>query len=442
MRGIPPPLLIRSGRIIDSSAGIDFVGDVSIVAGRILAVGRPGLPAPDGAVEIDAGGLIVCPGFVDLHTHLRFPGFPEKETIESGTAAAAAGGFTTVCAMANTDPVVDSVEVVQQVRAECRRSARVHVQQLAAVSLGLRGEALAPLSALAETGVPSFSDDGKPIWNGSLMEEALGWSGILGKPISVHEEDPGLVRGGVANAGEPAKRLSLPPWPCSGEASLVARDLRLLEEVGGRLHIAHVSCRETVELVRAGRARGLPVTAEVTPHHLRLTDALLAGEPARGLPPAHPCCKVNPPLRAPHDVEALVDALADGTIGAVATDHAPHAAADKQPPFTAAAFGFTAIETALPLLLDLERESMLGMARLVECLTCGPARIFGLDAGTLRPGAPADVCVFDPHAVWRVTDGALMSRGKNTPLQGVELTGRVTHTVVGGELVHTLAVHP
>jgi dihydroorotase len=433
----PAPLLIRGGRVIDPSAGLDRVADVLLQEGRIATVTDPGLPAVAGASVVDAGGHIVCPGFVDLHTHLRFPGFPDKETVESGTAAAAAGGFTTVCAMANTDPVVDSASVLQQVLDECDRSAFVRVHQLGAVSAGLEGRELADLRSLANAGAAAFSDDGKPIWNAPLMEEALGWSQVLEKVVSVHEEDPAIVRGGVANAGGLAEALKLPPWPCTGEASLVARDITLLERVGGRLHIAHVSCADTVALLRAARDRGLAVTAEVTPHHLRLTDRLLEGDAELALAPAHPCCKVNPPLRTQHDIDALVAALADGLIQAVATDHAPHTSRDKDRPFAAAAFGFTSIETALSLLLDLERQGLLSMSILVERLTCGPAQVFGLAAGTLRMGAPADVCVFDPTAAWKVTSESLRSRGKNTPLLGAELVGKVTHTIVGGELVYT-----
>ncbi len=432
----PRPLVIRAGRVIDPSAGLDRLADVLLEEGRVAHIAPPLGPVPDGAQVVDAAGQIVCPGFVDLHTHLRFPGFPDKETIASGTRAAAAGGFTTICAMANTQPVVDSPHVLEAVLDECRRTACVRVHQLGAVSIGLRGERLADLRALAEAGAVAFSDDGKPVWNASVMEEALGWSQILDRVISVHEEDPAIVQGGMANEGERAARHYLPPWPCGGEASLVARDIALLAQVGGKLHIAHASCAETVALLRAARDRGLQVTAEVTPHHLRLTDRLLEGDLDLSLPPAHPCCKVNPPLRSEHDVEALVEALAEGLIEAVATDHAPHNRADKSGSFIDAAFGISAIETALPILLDLERMRRISLPVMVERLTCGPAQVFGLNAGTLRIGSPADVCVFDPDACWQVTDETLYSRGKNTPLLGATLTGRVTHTIVAGNLVH------
>jgi dihydroorotase len=429
-------MLIRGGRIIDPSAGLDQIGDLLIEGNNIVSVRPVAAPVPEGMEILDAFGSVVCPGFVDLHTHLRFPGFPEKETIVSGTAAAAAGGFTTVCAMANTSPVVDRVEVLDAVYEEVVRSARVHVRQIAAVSMGLQGRTLTDMRALAGAGAVAFSDDGKPVESGELMEMALHRAADLGLCISVHEEDPAIVRGGVANAGEPAASLGLRPWPCAGEAGLVARDLALLRRTGGRLHIAHVSCADTVAVLERAIAEGLPVTAEVTPHHLRLTDSLLAGDPDRGIVPGHPCTKVNPPLRAPEDVQSMIDALASGTIGAVATDHAPHTSSDKAGSFSDAAFGISAIETALPLLLDLVRAGCISLPVLIERLTSGPAAMFGLSAGTLRPGAPADICIFDPKERWTLRPESMYSKGKNTPLIGAELQGRVRYTFVNGALAH------
>jgi dihydroorotase len=429
-------LLLSGGRVVDPSQGLDDIVDVLLADGVIARIGNANAGLPPSTAVLDVAGLIVCPGFIDLHTHLRYPGFPEKETIDSGTAAAAAGGFTTVCAMANTDPVVDDVAVLEMVYAEAARSARVRVRQLAAVSRGLLGRELTDMRSLAAAGAIAFSDDGKPVADPQLMERALRDSSACGLPISVHEEDPLVVRGGVANAGEAAARLGLAPWPCAGEATLVARDIGSLAQVGGRLHIAHVSCADTIILLRDASERGLPVTAEVTPHHLRLTDRLLEGDPAAGLPAAHPCTKVNPPLRSPADVDAMIEALASGLIGAIATDHAPHTAADKAQPFAQAAFGFSAIETALPLLLDLVRTGRLPLSVLIERLTAGPARIFNLPGGTLVAGSPADICVFDPDEPWTVTPEALLSRGKNTPVAGMELRGRVSYTFVAGEIVH------
>lgn len=427
-------LLLRGGRVLDPATGFDDLADLLVVDGRIAARGR--VPEVPGAPELDCAGQIVCPGFIDLHTHLRFPGYPEKETMASGTAAAAAGGFTTVCAMANTQPVVDRVEVLRHVLDEAERTARVRVHQLAAVSVGLRGERLADLPALAAAGAVAFSDDGKPVWDAAIMRTALQASREVGKAISVHEEEPATVGDGVANAGDAARRLRLPEWPCAGEAGMVARDIDLLAEVGGRLHVAHVSCAESVTVIRAARGRGLAVTAEVTPHHVRLTDRLLAGDAALDLPPAHPCVKVNPPLRSAADVEAMIEALADGTIDAVATDHAPHTARDKAGPFVDAAFGFTGVEVALPLLLDLVRDGRLGLPTLIERLTAGPARVFDLPGGTLEVGAAADICVFDPDKEWIVRPEMLRSQGKNTPLLNAAVRGRVTQTLVAGVGVH------
>lgn len=430
-------LLLRGGRIIDPGTGFDAIADLLCSGSRVVDL-QSHIKPPEGTIVLDVAGQVVAPGFIDLHTHLRYPGYPDKETVESGTTAAAAGGFTTVCAMANTDPVVDNVAVLRAVEAEVERTARVRVRQLASVSIGLRGESLTDLPALAAAGAVAFSDDGKPIRREGLMRLALRGSQQLRRAVSVHEEDPAIVRGGVANAPR-AERLGLASWPCRGEASLVARDLRLLEEEGGHLHVAHVSCAETVALLRAAKARELPVTAEATPHHLRLTDALLEGEPALSLPPLHPCTKVNPPLRSARDAAALVEALADGTIDVVATDHAPHSSSDKAGSYHEAAFGFSAIETALPLLLDLVGSGAITLPALIERLTAGPARVFGIEGGTLTPGARADVCVFNPNAPWVADAGALRSKGKNTPLIGASLTGRVTHTIVGGQIVWTVA---
>jgi dihydroorotase len=415
------------------------VGDVLVRDGLIEAICIPPGQVPSDYQMIGAHGCVVCPGFVDLHAHLRHPGFPNKENMASGTAAAAAGGFTTVCAMANTDPVVDNVDVLHDVYAEARRIARVHVRQVAAVTLGLEGRQLTQLGELAAHGAVAFSDDGNPVWDENRMRDALRDTGRLGMVISVHEEDPQIVGRGVANAGESARRLGLAEWPCEGESDMVMRDLRLLEQTGGRLHIAHVSCAQTVSLLRAAKANGLPVTAEVTPHHLCLTDNLLGGDPELSLPPGHPCTKVNPPLRSQHDVDALVEGLIDGTIDAIATDHAPHHVDDKSLPYDTAAFGISGLETALPLCLTLLRDGKLALPLLIARLTSCPASIFGLEAGSIQPGAPADICVFDPDRQWIVGPDSLQSMGKNTPLLGARLTGRIMTTTVDGDIAHQLA---
>jgi dihydroorotase len=429
-------LVIRGGRIIDPDSGFDAPGSVLIENGRITSVDQGTVVSPSDAEVIEASGQIVSPGFVDLHAHLRFPGFPERETMKSGTAAAAAGGFTTICAMANTKPVIDNAKELREVLNEARRKACVHVHQLGAVTRRLEGTELTDMQSLADAGAVAFSDDGKPVWNQEIMARALSTAGELSKAISVHEEDPEIVADGVANAGPIARRLGLPEWPCSGEASMVARDIGLLERSGGYLHIAHVSCADTLPLIRDAKARGLSVTAEATPHHLTLDDSLLEGDAEISLSAANTLTKVNPPLRSSQDVGAVQEALRDGTIDAIATDHAPHAEADKQPPYATAAFGFTAFETALPLLLDLVVKRRIELATLIQRLTVGPSKVFGLNAGTLRPGSPADVCIFDPEAVWSIEPTALRSTGKNTPLLGKRVRGRVTCILVAGKIVH------
>lgn len=354
----------------------------------------------------------------------------------SGTAAAATGGFTTVCAMANTNPTVDTVEVLMEVLAEAARASPVRVRQLAAVTYGLRGEEMTDLDALAAAGAIAFSDDGKPVWNADVMRQALQVGARLERPICGHEEEPTIVRDGVAHAGSHAARLGLAGWPCEGETAMVARDLVLLEEGGGHLHVCHVSCAETVPLLAGAKDRGLHVTAEVTPHHLALSDRLLLGDEDLGLAPGHPHTKVNPPLRSEEDANALVKALQAGIIDAIATDHAPHSAEDKESPYERAAFGISGIETALPLVLSLVRAGRLDITTAIERLTAGPARVFGVETGALRPGAVADVCVFDPNRQWTVSQETLRSKGKNTPLIGATVTGRVTYTIVGGEVIH------
>ncbi|MGI8825403.1 MAG: dihydroorotase [Chloroflexota bacterium] len=433
--------LIRGGRVIDPGPGFDEVADVLVRDGLVVAVGEP-VGAVQDVVTLPAVGCVVCPGFIDLHTHLRFPGFPDKETIASGTAAAAAGGFTTVCAMANTEPAVDSPAVLAEVLSAASREAHVRVRQLAAVTHGLRGQKLTDMRALADAGAVAFSDDGKPVWDEDIMREALLGSSALDLPISAHEEDPAIVGGGVANAGRRARRHGLEAWPCEGESSMVRRDIALLEEAGGRLHVAHVSCAETVELIRSAKERGLRLTSEVTPHHLTLTDELLDGDPPTDLEPAHPLTKVNPPLRSRQDVEALIEALTHGTIDAVSTDHAPHSDSDKAKTFATAAFGFSSIETALPLLLGLVRDGCLGMSTLLERLTSGPARVFNVEGGNLAAGRAADICIFDPEKRWVLRPDVLRSKGKNTPLLGRELRGRVMYTLVAGRVVHNGADEP
>jgi dihydroorotase len=425
----PHSLLIRGGRVIDPASGLDGVADIFIEGGRIVRIIRRGEECTAAEYVIDARGLIVAPGFVDIHTHLRYPGFTAKETIASGTAAAVQGGFTTLCTMANTNPPIDSVELLSRVQDMVRAEARCHVHAVGTVTRCLAGLKNTDARSLVEAGAIALSDDGRPIANEEVMIRALQMSETLGVPISVHEEAPQLVGSGVANASC-AERHSLPPWPCAGEVEMVRRDLALLARYGGKLHIAHVSCAESVHLIAEARAHGLSVTAEATPHHLLLTEELVDG--SSSLPPAHPHTKVNPPLRSVKDTVVVQQGLCDGVIDCVATDHAPHSASDKALPYTHAAFGFTGLELALPLMLELVRRSILSLPEAIRRLSSNPAQIFGLSAGTLQVGARADLCLFDTEAEWEVGRDTLLSKGKNSPLRGTRLRGRVQHCIVEG----------
>ena len=423
--------LFANGRVIDPAAGLDGVLDALVVDGRVAAVGHD-VPRPDDAQIVDCTGLVVAPGFVDLHCHLREPGQEHKETLASGLAAAAAGGFTTVYCMPNTAPPLDTPERVQWVREHAASVSPLQLYVIAAISTGQAGERLAPLRELAAAGAVAFSDDGRPVWNDEVMRAALRRAGELGLPLSLHEEDRELAAGGVMNAGPAAARLGLRGLPAAAEERMIARDIALLADEGARarVHIAHVSTAGAVALVRDAKRRGLPVSAEATPHHLTLTDELVA-RPWDGRP-YDTRAKVNPPLRTKEDVDAVVAGLRDGTIEAIATDHAPHSAADKRCPYEQAAFGISLFETALASVLTLYHEDRAPLPVLIERLTAGPARLFGLDAGTLTAGARADVVVFDPDEEWTVDAAAFRSRGKNTPLDGARLRGRVVMTLAGG----------
>ncbi len=436
-------VVIAGGRVVDPASGLDEPADVLVREGSIAAIGR-GLGRPDGATIAAAAGLVVAPGFVDLHCHLRDPGQEHKETLASGLAAAAAGGFTTVCCMPNTVPPLDSPALVRSVRQRAAAVSPVHLRVIAAISMGQSGERLAPLADLAAAGAVAFSDDGRPVWNDALMRKALRAAATLDLPLSLHEEDPALAAGGVMNAGPVAARLGLPGLPAAAEERMIARDIDLLaasldgrgarrltgQDGRTRMHIAHVSTMGAVELVREARRRGLPISAEATPHHLTLTEKITArpwdGRPydTRG--------KVNPPLRTREDVAAVVAGLADGTIACIATDHAPHAEADKRRGYEDAAFGISLFETALGSVLQLVHDGRMTLSTLVERLTVGPARLFGLDAGTLTVGRPADIVVFDPDERWTVDASRFLSRGHNTPLDGAQLRGRVRLTLAAG----------
>lgn len=423
------PLLIKGGRVIDPSRRADGVADVYVVGGRIEAVGR-NISGGDDAEVVDATGKVVAPGFIDLHVHLREPGEEGKETILSGTRAAVAGGFTAVAAMPNTRPVNDSALVTRLVRQRAAEANLARVYPVGAISKGLNGEEMAELGALRDAGCVAVTDDGRPVMSASLMRRVLVYTAPLGLPVMVHEEDLTLSAGGALTEGPRATRLGLLPIPRSAEVVMVARDLVLLEEVGGRLHVAHLSCAASVALVREAKRRGLRVTAEAAPHHFTLTDEAVEGWNTHA--------KMNPPLRHPEDVAAVLEGLADGTIDAIATDHAPHGVMDKQVPYAEAANGVIGLETALPLTLELVRAGVLGPVRAVELLTAGPAATFGLPGGHLTPGAPADVTLVDPGAEWTVEAARFQSKSRNTPYEGRKVVGRVVRTVVGGRTVWPL----
>ncbi len=423
-------LLIRGGRIIDPSQGIDAVGDLFISEGKIvwLSVGEA-RSLPDNYRMIQARGKVVCPGFIDLHCHLRQPGFEEKETIATGTRAAAKGGFTTVCCMPNTKPPADKAAVVECIKSIAAREGMVRVLPIGCITEGRKGRKLADFGELSTSGAVAFSDDGSPVTDSSIMSRALEYSRESGLPIIDHCEDLPFSQDGVMNEGSLATELGLKGMPACAEESMVARDIRLARLAGGRLHIAHVSTAGSVKLIREAKEEGISITAEVTPHHLTLTEEAIAGYNTNA--------KVNPPLRTAEDVEALISGLKDGTLDAIATDHAPHTAQDKDCDFASSAFGISGFETALGSLMGLVHRGKLEMETLISKLTCEPAAILRrTDLGTLKPGAVADVVIFDPDKEWVVHPEEFVSKGKNTPLAGAALKGKVMATLYGGEAAY------
>jgi dihydroorotase len=422
-------LFIEGGRVIDPASGTDGVRTVVVRDGKIAEVAER-VERPRDARAVDARGRWVTPGFLDLHVHLREPGQEYKETVATGTRAAVAGGFTAVCAMPNTNPVNDDTAVTELVLARAAAAGLARVYPVGAISKGSKGEELAEYGELKAAGCVALSDDGKPVMSASLMRRALEYAKAFGLPLTVHEEDLHLVGKGVMHEGAAATRLGLKGIPAAAEEVMILRDLALLELTGGRLHVAHLSTAGGVRAVRDAKRRGLRVTAEVTPHHLALTDEDVA---ASGYSTDF---KMNPPLRSAEDVRAVREALADGTIDAIATDHAPHSPVEKDVEYDAAANGIVGLETAFPVCLALARQGVLSEKRLVEALTVGPARAFGLPGGALARGAAADVAILDPAAEWVLDPARLHSKGKNTPWKGRRLAGRCSMTIVGGRIVH------
>lgn len=421
------PILLEGGRVLDPSQGVDRTGDVLIEDGRVAASGEK-LAGREGAAVVDVSGLVVAPGLIDLHAHLREPGDEHKETIESGARAAAAGGFTTVLAMPNTDPPIDDPAAVGFVLAAGLRAGGARVLPVGAASRGQLGEQMTEVGELVAAGAVAVSDDGHPIASSGFMRRLLEYTQTFGIPVLQHAEDRELAAGGVMNEGRVATALGLRGQPNAAEAAMVARDVLLAALTGGHLHVCHVSTREAVEQIRRAKERGVPVTAEVTPHHLVLTEEAVRGYRTEA--------KMNPPLRTESDREAVRQALADGTIDAIATDHAPHHYEEKEREFDDAPFGVVGLETALGVgVSELVSSGLLSLSDLVDRLSCAPARIMGLPAGTLRSGSPADIVVFDPEEEWTVDPGRFLSLSRNTPFAGRRLTGRVRLTLVGGRTV-------
>lgn len=422
------PLLLKGGRVIDPSRNHDGQADVLIVGGRIESVGR-GLNSPDGGDLIDVAGKVVAPGLVDIHVHLREPGREDVETVESGAKAAAAGGFTSVCAMPNTDPVTDNQAAVGFIVKQGEAAGAARVYPIAAISIGQRGEQLAEFGELVHAGAVGVSDDGHPVVSSHLMRTALEYSVTFGIPVADHCEDPALFSGGAMHEGLVSTKLGLKGIPAAAEEIMVARNILLAQLTGGHMHLLHMSTRGSVELIRRAKDAGITVTAEATPHHFTLTDQACENYDTNA--------KMNPPLREPADVEAVRAGIKDGTLDAIATDHAPHHYEAKERDFDDAPFGIVGLETALGLgLSELVEGGVLSLSDLIARMSTVPAKVYQLPGGTLAVGAAADVVVFDVGARWKVDPNRFHSKSHNTPFAGRELVGRVERTIVGGRCVY------
>ncbi len=423
-------MLIHGGRLVDPSQGLDGRFDVLIENGVVARIAERIEAPASGTETIDASGLIVAPGLIDIHVHLREPGFEYKETVKTGTRAAAAGGFTSVACMANTDPVHDNRSITGHIVSEAERWGYARVYPIGAISKGLLGQELAEIGEMVGAGAVAVSDDGKPVMNAELMRRALLYAQHFGIPVIQHAEDLNLSGQGVMHEGEWSTRLGLEGIPGSAEDVMVARDLILLDDTGGRYHVAHLSTARSLELVRQAKRKGIPVTCEVTPHHLVLTDEEVARTSFSTQ------TKMKPPLRSESDRLALIQGLIDGTVDAIASDHAPHHADEKDVEYNCAPFGILGLETTLPLCLErLVHTGLISLSRLIELLTIGPAKALNLPVGSLVPGKPADVTIFDPDREVTIDPEAFRSKGRNTPFAGWKLRGAAVATVVGGRRV-------
>jgi dihydroorotase len=422
------PLLLRGGRLLDPSTNLDGVGDLLVADGKIASVGGS-ISGPDGAEVLDCKGLVVSPGFVDVHVHLREPGREDVETIATGAAAAAAGGFTSVCAMPNTHPVTDNQAAVGFVVRQGILAKQSRVFPYGAISVGQKGEQLAEFGEMLAAGAIAFTDDGRPVQSAHLMRTALEYSRTFDVPVAEHCEDMSLAQGGAMNEGVVSARLGLKGIPAEAEEIFVIRDILLARRAGGRLHLCHMSTKGSVELIRWGKDRGVNVTAEVCSHHISLTEESVEGYNTNA--------KMNPPLRTAEDVAALQQAVKDGTIDILATDHAPHHYDEKEREFPDAPNGIVGLETALGVNIEyLVKPGIISLATLVERMSCAPARTFKLPGGSLARDGVADVTVFDPASTWTVEAARFRSRGRNTPYEGRTLTGQAIATIVGGRLVY------
>src|SRR5215212_90266 len=414
MMRAPKPVLLTGGRILDPSQNLDERGDLLVLNGKVEAIGR--VERPDDADVVDCSDCIVSPGFIDVHCHLREPGREDVETIATGARAAAAGGFTAVCAMPNTDPVTDNQAAVGFVIRQANRAAASRVYAIGAISVGQRGETLAEFGEMVGAGAVAVSDDGRPVVSAQLMRTALEYARSFGIPVIDHCEEPTLAHGGSMNEGFVSARLGLKGIPSEAEEIMAIRDILLARRTGGHVHLAHMSTHGSVELIRWGKDRGINVTAEVCPHHISLTEDAVEGYDANA--------KMNPPLRTADDVAALQEAVRDGTIDLIATDHAPHHYDEKEREFADAPNGIIGLETALAVNITwLVAPGILDLSVLVERMSCAPARIFRLSGGTLRRGTPADVTVLHPTEEWTVEPAAFRSKGRNTPYAGQRLQG-------------------
>ncbi len=422
-------LVIRNGRVIDPAGGVDRTADVLIVDGAIAGIAA-GIEAA-GAEEFDATGCIVAPGFLDIHVHLREPGFEHAETIESGSRAAAAGGFTTICPMPNTAPVNDNHTVTRYIIEQAERYAKVNVFPIGAITKGSQGEDLASIGSMKEAGAVAISDDGRPVMNARVMRRAMEVAASMGLPVIDHCEDLHLSLDGDMNEGVASVRLGLRGIPAASEDVMVARDILLAELTGARFHVAHISSRRSVQMVAFAKSRGLKVSCEATPHHFVLSD--------EDMIPYDSNFKMKPPLRSRCDAGGVVEGIVSGTVDAIATDHAPHAGSEKMQEFEQCPFGILGLETAIGLALEtLVHSGKIGLARMVELFTSGPARVMGLDRGTLRPGAAGDVTVFDTERRWVYDVNRSYSKSRNSPFHGREFRGGPVAAIVNGEVAWRL----